>query len=311
MASSVHQRLPGDLLHSRMKHSPTSATVPGGSGRRGRRYRGVAASWALGPKFHRRGKEDYVKRSRRLHSLAWLVLMATLVAGLAISLKTARAEVPSRPPTFSNPLNINNAFFPFQPGGLKDHGTKVKAIDHYLTATRTFRLNGKNVACHILVEEAYEDGELVERSLNYFAQADDGAVYYFGEVVNIYANGVIVSHEGSWLVGGATLPSDPPGIGNAPQPGLFMPANPELGDVFKQEDLFPIVDETDEVVGIDLDVLVPAGKYDGAIAINESSRLDPATEIKWYAPGVGVVKVQAKGETLRLESSTLGQSQDK
>src|SRR2546425_6454 len=212
-----------------MKHSPTSATVPGGSGRRGTRYRGVAASWALGPKFHRRGKEDYVKRSRRLHSLAWLVLMATLVAGLAISLKTARAEVPSRPPTFSNPLNINNAFFPFQPDGLKvyagsDHGTKVKAIDHYLTATRTFRLNGKNVACHILVEEAYEDGELVERSLNYFAQADDGAVYYFGEVVNIYANGVIVSHEGSWLVGSATLPSDPPGIGNAPQPGLFMPS---------------------------------------------------------------------------------------
>ena len=112
-------------------------------------------------------------------------------------------------------------------------------------------------------------------------------------------------------MGGATLPSDPPGIGNAPKPGLFMPANPELGDVFKQEDLFPIVDETDEVVGTDLDVLVPAGKYDGAIAINESSRLDPATEIKWYAPGVGVVKVQAKGETLRLEFSTLGQSQDK
>jgi len=256
-----------------------------------------------------------MKRSSRLHFLAWLVFMATLVAGLAISLKTARAEVPSSPPTFSNPLNINNAFFPFQPGGLKlyvgsDHGTKVKAIDHYLTATRTFSLNGKNVACHILVEEVYESGELVERSFNYFAQADNGAVYYFGEVVNIYENGVIVSHEGSWLVGGATLPADPPGIANAPQPGLFMPAHPELGDVFKQEDLFPIVDETDEVVGVDLDVLVPAGKYDGAIAIKESSRLSPDTEIKWYAPGVGVVKVRAKGETLRLESSTLVQPPD-
>jgi len=29
MASSVHQRLAGDLLHSRMKHSPTSATGTG------------------------------------------------------------------------------------------------------------------------------------------------------------------------------------------------------------------------------------------------------------------------------------------
>jgi hypothetical protein len=89
-----------------------------------------------------------------------------------------------------------------------------------------------------------------------------------------------------------------------------MPANPELGDIFKQEDLFPIVDETDEVVGVDLDALVPAGKYDGAIEVQESSRLEPGTELKWYAPGVGVVKVQTKGETLRLESSTLVQSPD-
>src|SRR5206468_3108325 len=145
----------------------------------------------------------------------------------------------------------------------------------------------------------------------YFAQADDGTVYYFGEVVNIIEDGVIVSHEGSWLVGGPTLPSDPPETGKALKPGLFMPARPELGDVFKQEDLFPIVDETDEVVGVDLDVLVPAGEYEGAIAIKESSRLAPATETKWYAPGVGVVKVQAKGEILRLKFSTLVQPPDK
>ena len=254
-----------------------------------------------------------MKRSSRLYLRVQSVLLLGLIVG--ISFNAARAEVPSGPPTFGNPLNIDNPFFPFQPGGLKvfagtDHGTKTAAIDNYLTATRTFGLNGKNVACHILVEESYEDNELVERSFNYFAQADDGTVYYFGEVVNIFENGVVVSHEGSWLVGGATLPSDPPGIGNAAKPGLFMPANPELGDMFKPEDLFPIVDETGEVIGVDLDVLVPAGKYDGAIEVQESSRLDPATELKWYAPGVGVVKVRAKGETLRLESSTLVQPPD-
>jgi len=256
-----------------------------------------------------------VTRSRRVHTRLWLVLMATLVAGLVISLKTAQAEVPSGPPTFSHPLNINNPFFPFQPGGLKVYagragGTKTKAIEHYLTATRTFSLNGQNVRCRILVEEAYEDGALVERSFNYFAQADDGTVYYFGEVVNIIEDGVIVSHEGSWLVGGPTLPSDPPETGKALKPGLFMPANPKLGDVFKQEDLFPIVDETDEVVGVDLEVHVPAGKYEDAIAVKETTLLDPGTETKWYAPGVGVVKVQAEDEILRLVFSTLVQPRD-
>jgi len=254
-----------------------------------------------------------MKHSSRLYLHVQSVLLLGLIVG--ISFNAARAEVPNGPPTFGNPLNIDNPFFPFQPGGLKvfagnDHGTKTAAIDKYLTVTRTFKLNGNNVACHILVEEAYEDGELVERSSNYFAQADDGTVYYFGEVVNIFENGVIVSHEGSWLVGGPTLPSDPAGTGDATKPGLFIPANPELGDMFKPEDLFPIVDETGEVVGVDQDVLVPAGKYDGAIEVKESSRIDPGTELKWYAPGVGVVKVQTKGETLRLESSTLVQPPD-
>ena len=242
-------------------------------------------------------------------------LLLALFVGITSSIVAVRAEVPSEPPTFSNPLNINNTFFPFQPGGLKvyagsDHGTKTGSIDDYLTTTRTFNLNGTNVACHILVEKGYENGELVERSFNYFAQADDGTVYYFGEVVNIFENGVVVSHEGSWLVGGPTQPTDPPDAGNATTPGLFMPANPELGDIFKQEDLFPIVDETDTIVGVDLDVIVPAGKYDGAIQVKETSRIDLGAELKWYAPGVGVVKVQTKGETLRLESSTLVQPPD-
>jgi hypothetical protein len=233
-----------------------------------------------------------MKRSSRLYLRVQSVLLLGLIVG--ISFNATRADVPNGPPTFGNPLNINNPFFPFQPDARKvfagsDHGTKTAAIDNYLSATRTFGLNGTSVACHILVEESYEDTELVERSFNYFAQADDGTVYYFGEVVDIFESGGGVSHEGSWLVGGATLPTDPPGIGNAAKPGLFMPANPELGDMFKPEDLFPIVDETGKVIGVDLDVLVPAGKYDGAIQVLETTRLDSSTELKWYAPGVGVV----------------------
>ena len=255
--------------------------------------------------------------NQKLNMRVAVALAGLLVSGEGLLVRSARAEVPTGSPTFSDPLTIDNAFFPFEPNGLKvftgsDHGTKTGAIDYYLTQTRVFQVNGNNVPCHILVEEAYEADELVERSFNYFAQADDGTVYYFGEVVNNYENGVIVNHDGSWLVGGSTLPSDPPAneVGNADKPAVFMPAHPELGDVFKPEDLFPIVDETAEIVGVDLDVLVLGVKYDGAIQVQESTRLAPGTEFKWYAPGVGVVKVQTKGETLRLEFSTLVQTED-
>ena len=226
------------------------------------------------------------------------------------------ADVPSGPPAFSDPLTIDNAFFPFVPNGLKiftgsDHGTKLEARDFYRTDTRAFELNGVSVQCRILVEEAYEAGELVERSFNYFAQADDGTVYYFGEVVNNSVGGVIDNHDGSWLVGGPNPAlGDPPETGDASDPTVFMPANPALGDVFKPEDLFPLVDETAEIVGVDLDVIVHKVKYDGAIKVEESTLLAPGTEFKWYAPGVGVVKVQTRGETLRLSFSTLVQPED-
>ena len=253
--------------------------------------------------------------SNTAQTRALLALVSSISLGFGIPFPGAQAAVPTGPPTFSNPSAIDNAFFPFQPGGMKlfagsDHGTKTAAVDLYLTETRVFQWNGTPVECRILREMAFEVGELVESSDNYFAQADDGTVYYFGEVVDNYVDGVIDNHGGSWLVGGPTLPSDPAETGAAPNPAVFMPADPQVGDVFKPEDLFPIVDETAEVVAADVDVLVPAGKYDGAITIQESSRLDAGTELKWYAPGVGVVKVRTRGETLRLEFSTLAQEED-
>jgi len=45
---------------------------------------------------------------------------------------------------------------------------------------------------------------LIEVSQNFFAQADDGTVYYFGELVDTYGGGSVVSHEGSWLLGGVS-----------------------------------------------------------------------------------------------------------
>ena len=255
-----------------------------------------------------------MKHSFAIQTRAMLALVSSISLGFAIPFQGAQAAVPTGPPTFSNPLSINNPFFPFQHGGSKvfagsDHGTKTVALDFYLTETRVFDWNGTTVACRVLREINFEGDELVESTDNYFAQADDGTVYYFGEVVDNYVDGVIDNHGGSWLVGGPTS-SDPAEAGNAPDPAVFMPADPQVGDVFKPEDLFPIVDETAEVVAADVDVLVPAGKYDGAIAIQESSRLASGTELKWYAPGVGVVKVRTRGETLRLEFSTLVQEVD-
>jgi hypothetical protein len=227
----------------------------------------------------------------------------------SVALTAALAEVPSGPPTFSDPLSITNAYHPFVPGRVKTFegaqgALDLQVVDSYLSETRVFQWGGGPVECRTLEEKEIEDGELLEISHNFFAQAEDGSVYYFGEVVDIYENGVVVGHGGSWLVGGPTLPGDPPETATAQDPTVYMPAHPEQGDVFKPEDLMPFVDESDEVVKVDKSVKVPAGKFKDCIQILESSQLSAGTETKWYAPDLGVIKGKEKGETLVLVDIT-------
>jgi hypothetical protein len=176
-------------------------------------------------------------------------------------------------------------------------------VDIFREDTRDFILDSTTVTCHLLQETEFEDGELVEISYNYFAQADDGTVYYFGEVVDNYEDGEVVDHGGSWLVGGP-VGDDPPETAAVSVPALFMPANPEVGDEFRPEDVPGGPQEIDTVHGVDRNVKVPAGKYSGAIEIHELS-LPDQRETKWYGPDVGVIKAKGQGEILKLDSSTL------
>ena len=94
--------------------------------------------------------------------------------------------------------------------------------------------------------------------------------------------------------------SDPPETATTTTPGLTMPANSELGDTFKPEDLFPIVDETGAVVRTNVKVQLPAGHFKGGIELKETSLLPDGAERKIYVPGVGEVLARAKGELQRL-----------
>ena len=74
-------------------------------------------------------------------------------------------------------------------------------------------------------ERETADGELVEISRNYFAICrPSNSVFYFGEDVNIYENGEVVSHEGAWLAGV-----------NGAREGMIMPGTVLIGARYFQE----------------------------------------------------------------------------
>jgi hypothetical protein len=145
------------------------------------------------------------------------------------------------------------------------------------------------VEATVVKVEDYEDGELVESTLDYYAQHPDGTVYYLGERVDDYEDGEVVGHSGGWLHGE-----------DGAQAGEFMPADPQVGDEFEQEKAPGIAEDRSKVVAVDQMVTVPAGAFSGCIKTEDYDPIGDVTEFKYYCLDVGLVAEESE-EGARLE----------
>ena len=152
----------------------------------------------------------------------------------------------------------------------------MRVIRTLLDRTKPFRVAGETVEAAVIEDRAIEDGELVERTLDYFAQDDGGTVYYLGEHVDNYENGKVVNHRGTWLYGKHT---DTMGVG--------MPARPRVGSRWRHEDVPGVTTESDEVVAVLDKVRVRGKTYRDVLKVRERIEPENEREIKLYAPGVG------------------------
>jgi hypothetical protein len=169
----------------------------------------------------------------------------------------------------------------------KEQGRSLGLQITVLDATESFYRGRTTVTTRVVEEIEWEDTNgdgligadepLIEVSLNYFAQSQDGTVCYFGEDVEIYEGGVVVSTEGSWRADAGD---------NAP--GIFMPAEPEVGMSFEQEIAPGVAEDQATIVGTGT-VKVPAGTFARAIKVRDFNPLDGSKGFKFYAPGVGLI----------------------
>ena len=145
-----------------------------------------------------------------------------------------------------------------------------------------FRAHGQSITVltRIVEEREWIDGELTQVSLNYYASCSTtGNIYYLGEDVDHYQDGVVVSHEGSWIAGK-----------RGARPGLRMPGFFLLGARY-QQDIAPHVSmDQAEHMGMGAVIETPAGVFRNCVTVLETTPLEPDEEtLKIYAPGVGLV----------------------
>jgi len=177
----------------------------------------------------------------------------------------------------------SNPFFILEPGyrlvyeGEED-GEHVLLVITVLD--RTLRI-GDGVEARIVVERETHDGELDEVSRNYFAICKQtNSVFYFGEDVDNYEDGVIVNHNGSWRAGV-----------NGARPGLAMSGTILLGGKYFQEIAPGTAMDRAEIISTDVTVGTPFRPFTHALKIRETTPLEPGVaEFKYYAAGVGLIK---------------------
>ena len=206
------------------------------------------------------------------------------------------------PTNFDNSTTVDNKWFPLKPGehsvfegSAIDDGQRISRRVLTTVTDLSKEINGVNSV--VVWERDYNNGELVEAELAFFAQDNDGNVWHMGEYPEEYENGEFDKAPG-WLAGskGATA-------------GIAMRAEPRLGTPgYAQGYAPPPINWIDRgrVHNVGEKVCVPVGCYEDVLVIEEFERNVPgAYQLKYYAPGVGDVRVGWRGpeeeEKERLE----------
>ncbi|HET7476243.1 MAG TPA: hypothetical protein VFJ97_09525 [Dermatophilaceae bacterium] len=204
---------------------------------------------------------------------------------------------------FSNPTSVTNTWLPLKPGtqlvyeGKTIEDGETSRHRTVFTVTDLTKLVA-GVRTVVVWDRDFADDQLQESELAFFAQADDGNVWHFGQYPEGYEDGKLVETP-AWIHG----------VKGA-QAGLTMKAHPQLGARSYSQGWGPEVGWSDRATAVKTGqrTCVRAGCYTNVLVIDEFSLDEPgAHQLKYYAPGVGNVRVGWAGndrtkETLQLVS---------
>ena len=221
--------------------------------------------------------------------LAIIFAMATIAAA-----PTAASDIPEFDPANFAGDPIDNPYFPLEPGTTfiyrgESDGAPTREVMTVTSDTKEILGITATVVHHL----AYEDGVLVEETFDWFAQDQDGNVWYLGEdTKELDEDGNVISTAGSWEAG----------VDGA-EAGIIMLADPTKGDRYRQEFYEGEAEDMAQVIGFEDNVCVQYGCFDNVLVTKEWTPLERGVvEHKYYASGVGFIfGIMVKGGEEQIE----------
>src|SRR5262245_40502956 len=196
---------------------------------------------------------------------------------------------------FSNPTRIDNVWSPLTPGrryvleGVANRGLGV--LEHTVVFAVTAVVKQVHgIDCLVGGDVYYSSGLLNEAELAFFAQDNDGNIWTMGEYPEEYdpVNGEFQGAPNTWFHGleGA-------------QAGTLMLANPKNGTGYYLQGRVDVIKFLDcaKIYKMGEKTCVPVGCYTNVMITDEKSPLEGGGhQRKFYAPGIGNIKIGAVGD---------------
>jgi hypothetical protein len=221
-------------------------------------------------------------------------LVGVLAIGVALlgSLTSAAAE--TRSARFPSTPGVDNPLFPLEPGTSYIYdGTTGRRPEHEVVKVLSKEKVIEGIHCVQVKDSNWVAGNLVEATIDWYAQDFYGNVWYMGEYATQYKDGQVIGHEGSWKAGH-----------DGAKAGIIMEATPRVGDTYHQEDYPRHAEDMGKVLSIDSSVETPYGTWIGnVLKTRDYSLIEPGVEHKYYVPGIGLVKsadVKGGSEVMEL-----------
>jgi hypothetical protein len=238
-------------------------------------------------------------RYLKVVSVLLLLLMTASVAAQSAPEATPETQASEAvfldfdPANFDNPTVIDNEWYALKPGDFWAYdGTTVQdgeEVTHRIefTVTDLTKVVG-DVTTVVAWIVDFSNGEAVEKELAFYAQDNDGHVWFLGEHPVEFEGGEVIAAK-PWLHG----------IQEA-RAGIRMLADPQLDGISYAQGLGPAVGWTDrwsvEEMGLEKCVPVATDCYKDVMLIAETSESEPDIfQLKYYARGVGNIQVEFRG----------------
>lgn len=209
---------------------------------------------------------------------------------------------------FSRPTVIDNQWMPLQPGrqwilegSTVEDGRRIPHRQVFTVTDMIKVING--IPTVVILDKDFSRGKLLERELTFFAQDDERNVWHLGQIRETYDDVEFVGTR-AWMVGHL----------EGAKAGIMMKGDPREGTPSYSEGFAPPPfhwTDRGRVRKLGERTRVPAGTFTDVLVTEEFDEETPAGafQLKYYAPGVGLVRVGFAGpdptrETLELVRHT-------